>query len=89
MKMYSPDLQKIENPDKETCATAKFEIGHTLLHDVILMKARAFTMKYTANKQREKESIKCSLQAKIYEIQDSVGVDDVERLGNLKKCMMT
>ena len=87
MKMYSPDLQRYENPDSETCATAEFEIGHTLLHDVIMMEARAYTMKYTANKRREEESIKHSLQAKIDEIQDSVDIEDGERLENLKKCL--
>ena len=87
MKMYSPDLEKYKDPDKETCSAAKFKIGHTLLHDVILLEARVFTMKYSANKRREEESIKRSLQAKIYMIQDSVGINDAERLGNLKKCL--
>ena len=41
MKMHSPDLQRYKNPDSETCATAEFEIGHTLLQDVIMMEPRA------------------------------------------------
>ena len=73
MKMYSPDLQRYKNPDSETCATSEFEIGHTLVHAVIMMKARAYTMKYTVNKIREEECIK------IDEIQDSVGIDDADR----------
>ena len=85
MKMYSQDLQKHKNPDSETCARAEFEIGNTLLHDVIMMEARAYTMKYTANKRKEEESIKRSLQAKIDKIQDSLDIDDGDRLENLKK----
>ena len=68
MKMYSADLQRYKNPDSKTCATAEFKIGHNLLHDVIMMEACAYTMKYTANKRREEVCIKHSLQAKIVEI---------------------
>ena len=71
----------------KTCANAEFEIGHALQHYVIMMEARAYTIKYTANKRREEESIKCSLQAKINEIQDSVDIDDGEILEKLQKCL--
>ena len=52
-----------------------------------MLEARAYTMKYTAKKRREEECIERSLQAKIDEIQDSVGIYDVDRLENLKKCL--
>ena len=49
------------------------------------MEACACIMKYTANKRSEEECIKCSLQAKFDEIQDSVDIDEDDRLENLKK----
>ena len=62
MKMYSSKLQLKDNLDPDKCAKAKFDISYTLLHDIILMEALAYTLKYTANKRKEEESIKLSLQ---------------------------
>ena len=50
-----------------------------------MMEARAYTMKYTANKRKEEKSIKRSLQAKIDEIQDSVDIDDGDKLKHFRK----
>ena len=50
------------------------------------MEGQAFTLKDTANYRKEDEGIKQTLQPKIEKIQDSLGVDDAGRLGNLKSC---
>ena len=39
-------------PTNEQYASAKFYIGFSLLHDVILLEVRAFVMKYEAMKKR-------------------------------------
>ena len=87
MKMYSRELQLIDSPNAEQCASANFQINHNLLHDIILTEAQAYTMKYTANKRREANFTKNSLQLKIDEIQNSIDEDDRERLKNRKDCL--
>ena len=87
MKMYDNKPQLIDNPNAKQFAYATFQINHTLLHDVILMEARAFTIKYTAKKRIEANFIKNSLHIKIQEIQDSPDEDNYKRLKNLKDCL--
>ena len=50
MKLYSTDLKQYETPSAEQCAAASYHISNTLLHDVILMEARAFALKFCAKK---------------------------------------
>ena len=47
---YSGRLKEIELPTADQCANAKFDISYTLLHNVILMEVRSFTMKFVTTK---------------------------------------
>ena len=58
MERYFSELRNCENPSMDTYAQATFDISHTLLHDVILMEARAYTLKFRAQNEKEDECIK-------------------------------
>ena len=66
-------------------ADIKFDISKTLLHDVVLMEVRSFTMKYQAGeKRKEKEKI-VKIWNEIDSIQNSTNEKDVERVNILKE----
>ena len=87
MKSSSKDLKDIETPTAEQCSNATFNINSTLLHDVILMEARAFALKFTARKRKEENLMKDILKHKIEKIQDTVDQDDAEKQKDLKRCL--
>ena len=70
MKSYSTDLKQYETPSAEQCVAASYQISNILLHDVILMEARAFAFKFCAKRRREDNRIKDTLKHKIDEIED-------------------
>ena len=75
------------NTTAEQCSNATFNINSTLLHDVILIEARAFALKFTARKRKEENLMKDILKHKTEKIQDTVDQDDVEKLKDLKRCL--
>ena len=87
MKAYSSRLNKIHNPSAEQCTTAEFDMSYTLLHDVILMEVRAYTMKFVAEQKREEQQMKRTLEERIDKIQNSVGIDDSDEMEELKQCV--
>ena len=44
MSYYSDRLKEVVNPTAEQCASADFDISHTVLHDVILIEGHIYTM---------------------------------------------
>ena len=74
---YSGQLRldrRTYEPTNEQYASAKFDIGFSLLHDVILLEVRAFVMKYEAIKKRKsKEKI---MESEIDKLQNSVKEED-------------
>ena len=58
METYSAKLNKIESPTLEQYTDAEFDINYTLLHNVIMMEARSYTMKFVAKKRKEQQEVK-------------------------------
>ena len=87
MKWYSKELQNLDDPKDEDYPQARWNISPMLLHDVILMEVRSYTMKYKAFKKREKELLMIGLRAQINELQDSNELMDTEKLEVLKRCL--
>ena len=58
-----------------------------LLHNVLLMEGRSYTMKYKAYKKKEREMLTNGRKGQIEEIQDSNKEEDVTKLKMLKKCL--
>ena len=85
MKRYSSELQNLENQKDKHFAQAARDISLVLLHDVILLEANSYSMKYTASKKREAERIINELNIQIKDIQDSNEEEDVTKLGLLKE----
>ena len=80
-------VKNIETPTAEQYSNFTFNINNTLLHDVIIMEARAFALKFTERKRKEDNLMKDILKHKIEKIQDTVDQDDVEKLKDLKRCL--
>ena len=84
MSAYSDRLKEMVNPTAEQCATAEFDISHTLLHDVILTEVRAYTMKFVAGMKRKDQLEKRILEERIDKIQNSDDVNKCKELEELK-----
>ena len=85
MKRYSLQLQELYDPKDAEYAQAKWDITPVLLHDILLMETRSYTMKYKAFKKKESERLAHGLKTQIKEILDSDKAKDVTKLGLLKK----
>ena len=70
---------------REEFADAEFDISKTLLHDVILMEVRSFTMKYQAGERRKEKEKMEKIESEIDSIQNSTNEKDVERVNILKE----
>ena len=68
----------------ETFGSAKYDISYILLHDVLLMEARSFVMKYEAARNRRINGRKREIESEIDKIQNSLEDKDVERVEVLK-----
>ena len=66
-------------------AEAESDISYTLLHDVILLEARSFAMKYQAGKEREEIKKKEEIESEIDRLQNSDKENDIERVNVLKE----
>ena len=64
----------IQEPTNDQYASAEFEIGYSLLHDVVLMEVRLFVMKYEAKKRREENEKKESIESEI----DKTRIDELK-----------
>ena len=65
LSQYSKHLRQLklhDSPSNEQYCNAPFDISFTLLHDVTLMEARSFTMKYEALKRKRKNEEKDKLK---------------------------
>ena len=69
----------------DTFGSAKYDISYILLHDVLLMEARSFVMKYEAARNRKINGKKIEIESEIDRIQKSLDDKDVERLEVLKE----
>ena len=66
---------------------ATFNRSNTLLHDVILMEARAYALKFMARKRKADSRMKNVLKQNFENIQDSVDKHDTEELRDFKQCL--
>ena len=71
MKQYSQQLWNLDDPKYEDYPQARWDISPVLLHDVVLMEVRSYTMKYKALKKMIKELLMIGHRAQIDELQDS------------------
>ena len=69
MKTYSDRLKEIDLPTADQCASAEFDISYTLIHNVILMEACYYTMKFVAVIKRKNQQEKKLLEDRIEMIQ--------------------
>ena len=66
-------------------ADVRLDISKTLLHDMVLMEVRSYTMKYQAgDKKNEKEEVE-KIGSEIDSIQNSIDEKDIERVNMLKE----
>ena len=63
----------------EQFVSATYDISYILLHDVLLMEARSFVMKYKAAKNRRINGRKHEIENEIDKIQNSQEDKDIER----------
>ena len=56
-----------------------------MLHDVILMEARSYIMKYEAIKRRKKNEEKDRLEGKIDKIQNTAKAEEIGKLDELEE----
>ena len=69
---YSGHLRQLELstiPSNEQYCNAPYDLNYSLLHDVVLMEVRSYTMKYEAIKRRNKKDEKDRLENEIDKIQ--------------------
>ena len=72
-------------PTNEQCASAKFDISFSLLHDIILLEVRFFVMKYETMKRKKSKEMIDNLESEIDKIQNSPKKEDRARVENLKE----
>ena len=72
-------------PTNELYASANFDIGYSLLHNVILLEMRAFVMKYEAMKKRKTKEKVNNLESEIDKLQNSNDDEDRKRVESLKE----
>ena len=65
--------------------STKFDIGFSLLQDVILLEVRAFIMKYKAMKRRNTKEKISNLESEIDKLQNSPNEEDRALVENLKE----
>ena len=87
MERYSSEIQQHDDLKDENYAQANFEISPLLLHNVILMDVRSYTLKYRACKHRQYDSLINGLKTQIEELQESDEDNDIKKLILLKKCL--
>ena len=78
------DKMTIE-PTNEQYASVSFNIGCSLLHDVILLEVRAYVMKYKAMKKRKAKEKINNLESEINKLQNSSDEEDRKRVESLKE----
>ena len=84
---YSNHLRQLKThglPSNEQYCNAPFDINYTLLHDVTLMEARSFTMKYEALRRKRKNEEKNKLENEIDKIQNTSEEEEIKRLETLR-----
>ena len=74
-----------EYPPDHEIPTIPSVISYTLLHDVILMECRAYTLKYQAEKRKEIIKKGKTINDKIEELMNTDDPDDVRKVGLLKE----
>ena len=74
-----------EYPPDHVIPSIPSEISYTLLHDVILMECRKYTLKYQAEKRREMLKKEREINDKIEDLIDSEDLDDIRKVGLLKE----
>ena len=84
---YSAQLREQQMTQDLSCeqfGSAKYDISYILLHDVLLMEARSFVMKYEAAKNRKSNCRKLEIEDEIDRIQNSQVDKDTVRVETLK-----
>ena len=74
-----------EYPPDHEIPTLTPEISNTLLHDVILMEVRKYTLKYQAEKKREMLRKEKEINNKIEELIESDDLNDIMKVRTLKE----
>ena len=72
-------------PTNKQYASLSFDIGFSLLHDVILLELRAYVMKYKAMKKRKAKEKVNNLESEIHKFQNSNDEEDRKRVDSLKE----
>ena len=88
LTQYSSNLRQLKKqgpPSNEHYCNATFDINYTLLHDVTLMKARSYTMKYKALRRKKQNEDKDRLEIEIDKIQNSSSEEEIVKLEVLKE----
>lgn len=84
IKQYSKHTNTNDLPNQELTPNP-FLISHVLLHDVLLLESRLYTLKYAANqKERMLRKVR-ELNRKIDKKADSVNPEDMEMVNLLKQ----
>ena len=87
LTQYSGQLRELQMTQELSCeqfGSAKYDISYILLHDVLLMEALSFVIKYQAAKNRKSNGRKNEIESEIDKIQNSPKEKDIERVETLK-----
>ena len=84
IKQYSKEINSNDPPNQEP-APHPFLISNTLLHDVLLLESRSYTLKYAANQKERMLRRTKELNRRIDKKSDSVDPEDMEMVNLVKQ----